>query len=321
MTLHQARLAALTGLLVLAGCGPAILRSTVDGTPSRELLAQFWVEPGRGRDLFHGPWGAKHAPRPDIVYKLEGTNQGGFSPKWDVTDPAGGKWGVKMGDEAQPEVTTSRILWGVGYHQPPNYYLPRWRVDNGNQVQHVGPGRFRPSLADLDQKGDWAWRENPFVGTQQYRGLLVLLMMLNSTDLKDDNNGVYELRRPREGARRWYVVRDVGSSLGETGWTPRRNDIELFEKAPFVTGIEDGYVQFEDRGRHTSLLERLRPADVVWMCERLQRLTPRQWRDAFRAGGYDEATTGRYVRKLREKIEEGLALKGRVERRPSTHAP
>jgi hypothetical protein len=294
---------------VVMACGPATLRPTVDGSPSRQLMAEFWVEPGRNRNLYHGAWGARLAPRADTIFMLEGTNPGGFSPKWDVKDPSGREWGVKMGTEAQSEVTTSRILWGMGYHQPPNYYLAGARVNNGSNVQHIGPGRFRPEIEELDDTGEWAWRENPFVNTPPYRGLLVLLMMLNSTDLKDDNNSVYELGRPRDGVRRWYVVRDVGSSLGDTGWTPNRNDIDAFEKEPFVTGIEDGYVQFEDRGRHTSLLERLRPADVVWTCERLQRFTDRQWRDAFRAGGYDQQATERYLRKLREKIAEGLALK------------
>ncbi len=305
----MARAAVLAVAVVSAVCGPAKVRSTVEGTPPPRLMAEFWVEPQRGRDLYHGPWGRKNAPVAETIFKFAGSNSGGYSPKWDVTDPSGREWGVKMGDEAQPEVTTSRILWGLGYHQPPNYFLPRARVDNGSEVQHIGPGRFRPELPELDDKGEWAWRENPFVDTPQHRGLLVVMMMLNSTDLKDNNNSIYELQRPIEGARRWYVVRDVGSSLGDTGWTPRRNDIEAFEEAPFITGVKDGYLQFDDKGRHTSLLERLRPADAVWICERLQRLTPRQWRDAFRAGGYDEATTERYLRKLREKIEQGLALR------------
>lgn len=299
---------ALAMALGTGACAAAPARSTLPRPPSRELMAQFWVEPGRNRDLYWGPWGEKNAPRPDVVYKLDGINAGGYSPKWDVTDPEGREWGVKMGAEAQSEVTTSRILWGVGYHQSPNYYLLRWRLDNGEQVQNGSPGRFRPKLDEIDEQGEWSWRENPFVDTPQYRGLLVLLMMLNSTDLKDTNNSVFELPRPMDGARRWFVVRDVGSSLGETGWSPRRNDIELFEALPFITGVEDGFLRFEDRGRHSGVLERLRPADAGWICERLQRLTPKQWRDAFRAGGYDAATTERYVRKIREKIDEGLAV-------------
>lgn len=271
-------------------------------------MAEFWVEPNGPRDLYWGPWGREHAPNPQAIYEFEKADQGGFSPKWDVKDPRGREWSVKMGPEAQAEVTASRILWGVGYHQPPNYYLERWQVKKDGQVGNGSPGRFRPDLEELERKGDWAWRENPFAGTRQHRGLLVLLVMLNSTDLKDDNNSLYELRRPRNGARRWYVVRDVGSSLGETAWTPRRNDIALFERHPFITGVEGGYLTFQDGGRHTALLERLRPEDAAWIGGRLQRLTPRQWQDAFRAGGYDTPTAERYIRRIREKIDQGLAV-------------
>jgi len=298
------------GLAVTLGaCAVQKAQSTVVGPPSRDLMAQFWVEPGRNRDLYWGPWGERNAPRPDVLYKLDGIDSGGFSRKWDVKDESGREWSVKMGPEAQSEVTTSRILWGVGYHQPPNYYLEKWKVDNGKQVANGSPGRFRPSLKELDQAGDWSWSENPFADTLQHRGLLVLLVMLNSADLKDNNNSVYDLPRPMEGARRWFVVRDVGSSLGETGWGPQRNDIDQFEKRGFITGVEDGFLRFDVSGRFSGFLqEQLRPEDARWICQRLQRLTPRQWRDAFRAGGYDDAATERYIRKIREKIAQGLAV-------------
>src|SRR5207245_6616983 len=52
--------------------------------------------------------------------------------------------------------------------------------------------------------------QNPFVGAKPYQGLLVILIMLDSSDLKNSNNTLYELKEPREGATRWYVVRDVG---------------------------------------------------------------------------------------------------------------
>jgi hypothetical protein len=280
-------------------------------------MAQFWVEPGRNRDLYWGPWGKEHAPDPQVTYKFEEINPGGFSPKWDVTDPRGRKWSVKMGTEAQSEVTTSRILWGVGYHQVPNYYVERWRVDNGKGVQNGSPGRFRPKLKELDEESEWSWRENPFVETPQYRGLLVLLVMLNSMDLKDSNNSVYQLPRTMEGARRWFVVRDVGSSLGEMGWIPKRNDVDLFESEAFITGVDDGFLQFGYGGLHAGLLKGLTPSDARWICERLQRLSDLQWRDAFRAGGYDEETTGRYLEKMRQKIGQGLEVASKADASPN----
>jgi hypothetical protein len=42
----------------------------------------------------------------------------------------------------------------------------------------------------------------------------------------------------------------------------------------------------------------------------MNRLTDEQWVEAFRAGGYAKPFYDRYLRRLRLKIEEGLALKG-----------
>jgi hypothetical protein len=293
-------------------CAPA-MRSTIGGPPSRHDLAALWVEPGRGSDLdpFFGPGGANEAPQPDVVYRLVEEKPGGFSPKMEVADPGGRKWSVKLGPEAQAEVASSRILWLLGYRQPPEYYLEHWRLNRGQgrQPQHMGPGRFRPHLDWVKSRGTWSWHQNPFVESDAFRGLIVLMMVLNSTDLKDDNNEVYRVRQPGGPAEEWYAVKDLGASLGETGrQDPRRNDIDLFEKQAFVTGVRDGHVRFEFHGRHQELLRNISPADVRWMCLRLQQLSPREWHEAFRAAGYDEATAGRYVAKIQDKIRQGTSL-------------
>ena len=77
-------------------------------------------------------------------------------------------------------------------------------------VRDEGPARLRPDLEWLDNRGIWSWSKNPFVGTQPYRGLLVLMMVLNSTDLKDDNNTLYFARRPPTRPVFWYAVKDLG---------------------------------------------------------------------------------------------------------------
>jgi hypothetical protein len=40
----------------------------------------------------------------------------------------------------------------------------------------------------------------------------------------------------------------------------------------------------------------------------LAQLTDEQWQDAFRAGGYDRATAGRFIHRLTEKIAEGQSI-------------
>jgi len=49
---------------------------------------------------------------------------------------------------------------------------------------------------------------------------------------------------------------------------------------------------------------------VRWASGLLAQLSAAQWNDAFRAGGYDPVVAGRFIRRLREKVAEGLAVGG-----------
>lgn len=298
--------------LVAAGCSTPTVRRSAGDAPTA-ALAELWTEPTdlASRDLFHGVGGARLTPDPAAAYAFLERDTTGSSRGYDVRDPTGLRWSVKIGPEAQTEVVVSRLLWAVGYHQPPTYYMPRWTlVENGRQTAQP-PGRFRPELPGYRKVGRWSWHENPFVGTRPYGGLLVLNMLVNNWDLKTSQNVLYALDREREGARRWYVVRDLGASLGRTpgrllDGTP--NDLAGFEEQGFITGVDGQHVAFDYRRPHNELFAEITPADVRWACDLLARLTPGQWNDAFRAGGYSPEESARYARKLQVKVAQGRAL-------------
>jgi hypothetical protein len=285
--------------------------------PSPEQLAQLWIDPGETpRDLFWGIGGQERAPARDAVYKMKARDDAGFSASYDVEGPDGLEWSAKIGPEAQTEVVVSRILWGLGYHQPPIYYLPSWNVDLGHgEMKRESEARFRPKLPRLKRLDDyWHWADNAFLGAREFRGLLVALLILNSTDLKDDNNAIYELPEPWDGATKWFLVRDVGASLGVTGKLyPRRNWLPGFERQAFITAVSETQIRLDYTGRHQELLSMLGPADVQWAAGRMAKLTDQQWRDAFRAGNYSAGDAARYIARIKEKIADGLAL--RVDRR------
>lgn len=307
--------AAALGAALTAGCQLVVapeIRSTVDGPPTAALLGELWSAPPRGRDLFWGVGGRRLAPDPRVPYTVIDVKRGGFSRGYDVTDPAGREWSVKFPPEAGPEVVASRLFWGVGYHQPPVYHLAEWRAEKAESPNPQLPARFRerdPDFHGLEAGDSWSYYRNPFVGTPQMNGLLVLHAMLGNSDLKDEQNVVYTLGEAVEGARRWYVARDLGQTFGRTGiLDPPRGDVEVFEQTPFIRGVKDGYVQLEYRGRHKALFERITPADVRWICDRLSALTDAQLHDAFRAGGYPKAIADRFIRRLEQKIAEGRRL-------------
>jgi hypothetical protein len=301
----------LAAALLAAACHPQI-RSTLTGTMTPKLMAELWYLPGRDRDLFWGVGGQRLAPDAAARYTVIEVKHTGFSRGLTVEGPGKRKWSAKFPPEAPTEVVASRILWGVGYHQPPIYYVGRWNADGAPEPNPQLPARFRESKPDfhgLDAKGDWSYYHNPFVGTRQMNGLLVLQVMLGNSDLKDEQNALYELDDVVEGAKRWYVARDLGQSFGRTGVIDApRGDIEVFEQTPFIKGVAHGKVRFDWRGRHDVLVEDLEPADVRWICERLSALTDAQWHDAFRAGGYAPPLAERFIRRMKQKIKEGLAL-------------
>jgi hypothetical protein len=271
------------------------------------------VDPGRNRDLFWGVGGRELAPDPAARYTVIEMKRGGFSRGYTVKDPGGREWSIKFPPEAATEVAASRILWGIGYHQPPVYFLPEWQASKATSPNPQLPARFReraPAFHGLESGDTWSYYENPFVGTRQMNGLLTVQAMLGNSDLKDLQNAVYTLTTPVEGAKRWYVARDLGQTFGRTGAVdPPRGDPDVFDETRFILGVEGGYVRFDYHGRHGVLFERISPADVRWVCQRLAALSDEQLQDAFRAAGYPKAIADRFIRRLEQKIAEGLRLK------------
>ena len=307
-------------VLGAGGCARRLQQvQVVPGTAP--TIAELWQEPVdlEQRDLFHGAGAAGLAPK-DTVFQFVAKDSGGWSPGFDVKDANGVLWSVKLGPEAQTEVVASRVLWAIGFHQPPMYYVEGWSL-TGAEAGPQPAGRFRPEMPGHQVVGDWSWYENPFVDSPPYRGLVVANLLLNSWDWKTSNNKIYELSEPVRGVKRWFVVRDLGASLGRTTYPPilkwfrlkgfgqgTRNDLPGFEEQGFIRSIDGQRITFDYSGIYRDVIETVTPADVRWTCELLSRLSDHQWHEAFRAAQYDQQHATRYIRKIKEKIAQGLTL-------------
>jgi hypothetical protein len=295
-------------------CTPALQPTML---PWNAPLSSLWRLPTdlSQRDLFNGPWGAERAPDPHAVYTLVEVKHHGSNPGMTVRDGKGRKWSVKQAPldglpaEGPVEVAVSRVLSAIGYHQPPVYYLPEFTLsdDWGSHVERGG--RFRLSDKSLKDRGEWSWQQNPFVGMRPYQGLLVTLLLFNSSDFKNSNNTLYD-HRVGDRVEPWYVVRDLGMALGDTGRiAPMRNDPDLFSRSEFILGIENGFVRFHYHGWHQELVrDRIEPDDVRFATELLSQLTDRQWSDAFRAAGYLPAVADTYIRALNMRVTHAKAV-------------
>ena len=290
--------------------------------PAPGDIAELWQEPVDllQRDLLNGPGGPALAPQADGAYQFVAFKTTGTNPGYDVRDASGRLWSVKLGIEAQSEVTASRILWAMGFHQPATYYLPQFTL-SGVEAGTKHQARFRTDLEPWRATGEWSWYANPFADTQPFRGLIVAQLVLNAWDLKTPNNRIYEAADPLAQPRRQFMVRDVGASLGlarqfplftllgTRGLQGTKNNIVDFEQQGFITKVDGDRVQFDYRGRNGVLLNLVKVRDVIWACELLARIPDGHWQAAFRAGHYSASDSERYIRKIKEKIEQGLALR------------
>jgi hypothetical protein len=285
-------------------------------------LAELWQEPADllQRDLFYGPGGAALAPPADGTFQFVAFKTTGTNPGYDVRDSNGRLWSVKLGIEAQSEVVSSRILWAMGFPQPATYYVSQFTL-SGTDAGVKTNARFRTDVDQWRPGGEWSWYENPFVGTQQFRGLVVAQLVLNNWDMKTANNRLYEAVDPSATPRRQFVVRDVGSSLGHSkqhvffatlgtrGAQGSKNNVDDFERQGFIEKVTGDKVDFDYRGLNQALVDTVTVPDVIWACEQLAKIPDGHWQAAFRAGAYSQADTDRYIRKIKDKIAQGLALK------------
>jgi hypothetical protein len=259
------------------------------------------------RDLFHGVGGRSRVPDAKVEYRFLERDDSGVSTNFDIEDPQGRKWDAKFGKEVKSEIASSRLLWAIGFHQPPVYYMREWRIANGPEAGVQPEARFRLEKPYWEKHGDWDWQDNPFVGTRELRGLVVMMAMLNSWDLKTSNNAIYE----RNGDR-LFVVKDLGDAFGKSAriFLGTLNNVRDFENEKFIRRVKNGHVDLYYRPvmLNWGVDNDLTVEDVLWTCRRLDRLSDRQWRDAFRAAGYSDAEGTAYSTRLKAKVREGLAL-------------
>lgn len=286
-------------------------------------MAELWQAPDdiATRDLFGGTGGQESAPGDGIAYTWISTDTTGYSPGFEVRGPDGRLWSVKLGPEAQTEVVASRVLWAMGYHQPPTYYVSNWQLTGGPGGPQQ-PARFRLESPDAEVIGDWSWGENDFIGTEPFHGLIVANVLINSWDWKASNNKIYRMKTGTSPPRR-FVVRDLGASFGKT--TPSRllwilpiptrgfgqgsrNNIDDFESQRLIRRVDENEVRFDFHTIYGSVVDLVRPSDVRWTADLLSRLSDDQLDAAFRAGGFAPETRARFVRKMKAKIAEGRSV-------------
>ncbi len=299
--------------------------------PAPAGLPVLWRAPDDlpARDLFNGPGG--EAMRPDlrrVTFLKQET--GGYSTKYRVRDGAGREWVAKLGKEAQAETAAVRLVWAVGYMTEINYLAPCVTIegapDPGKGFERCQGGglanvRFEARPDNVKRLDEWKWSENPFVGTKELQGLIVMMSLLNNWDIKDTNNKVLHVRGGSAGRDELrYIVSDLGATFGRVKlnapgfWRIRRNrnDPEDYAKDAFLEDVKGGQVYLFYKGKRQDLFDDIRVEEARWIAGLLSKLSERQIEDAFRAANYTPDEVRVLAAAVRERIDELARIPARA---------
>ena len=263
----------------------------------RSSFAELWVHPGTSPSatLFYGPGGPRIGADPQQEFEVTGRRHHRLQRRLH-RDSTGRAWDVKIGIEAQPEVVAQPRA--VADRLPPaRHALPpdvaaeeRTRAASScrrasacsrtTRARASGPGartRSRHAPAEGSRRRQPADEQLGFQGQQQSH-----------------------LHVPRNGDR----SRHAGSWCRTSA---RRSASRHGRSATATTSTTSNRsVSSGRRGRrgrsstttarHREVLEDITPADVVWACRLLDRITDKQWADVFRAAAYPPDIAARYRR-------------------------
>jgi hypothetical protein len=256
-------------------------KAKYDGTPI------LWQEPSdiASRDLYWGSGGEAMKPDLSKITFIE-EEKGGYSTKYRVRDGSGREWVAKVSKESQPEIASSRLVWAVGYNTEICYLAPQVTIEGKGTFQNV---RFEARPKDVKRLDYWKWDSNPFVGTREFQGLKVMMILLENWDIKDENNKILFVRNNESGRNEMhYIISDLGATFGKTGnfITRSRNKPEDFVKAKFINEVKGDRLNFRYSGKEQSLFNDITIAQARWIGELLGRLSDQQIKDAFRAANF-----------------------------------
>jgi hypothetical protein len=338
MTLRKRNFAVLFGVIIIGFSNvEAKKKVSKPGADDAETAVKgsdiLWKNPTdiSTRNLFYGPGGKEHEPHGRMTFveeDLEGTN-----PKFVVRDAQGVKWKVKLGLEARPETAASRIVWAAGYFANEDYFVADLKVDNMPDHLHRGQDlvdpdgtvhnvRLKRNTEGEKKVGEWSWADNPFAGTRQLNGLRVVMAVINNWDLKDENNAVLD---KKGHGQRVYMVSDLGASFGTPGISfplgRSKGDLGTYRGSKFIVKKDPADIDFGAPGNPTPL-DVVKPGDfsrrkklrwigqhvpredAKWMGEVLERITPEQIADAFRAAGYKDEDIQGFVAVIESRVAE-----------------
>jgi hypothetical protein len=202
-----------------------------------------------------------------------------------------------------------RLLSALGYKTEINYLVPTITIPGKGTFKNV---RLEARPENVERLETWKWKNNPFIGTDEFQGLKIMMVFFNNWDIVDVQNKKL-LVETGKGKELQYIISDLGATFGRLG----NNNFPIFyrlgrsvnkpshyNKSRFVKDVEDGRVILAYKGKNRSLFKNITVYQARWLADLLVQLTDKQIEDAFRAANYSPGDIKTLKRAVKNRIAE-----------------
>jgi hypothetical protein len=280
-----------------------------DEKPIPQGKAVMWEPVNIGeKDLFYGPGGKELLPDVSKITFIEEV-KGGHNKKYRIKDAAGKIWVAKLGREAQPETAAVRLLWALGYKTEVNYLVSTITIPGKGTFQNV---RLEARPEEVDRLDEWKWKENPFIGKNEFQGLKMMMVFFNNWDVLDLQNKILKVDGA-DGTELHYIISDLGSTFGKLGNNNlfivyrigrKTNNPSKYIDSSFIDDVKDGYVDLAYKGKNRDLFEDITVEQARWLAELMNQLSDQQISDAFRAANYSAEDVKTLTQAVKNRISD-----------------
>ena len=196
------------------------------------------------------PVGRRHAPNPDAVYTLVERKHTGVNLGMTVKDEraASGASSSRTRATSTPKrrwkSCISRLLSAVGYHQPPVYHLPAFKLKDDFGTHVETGGRFRLKEESAEGRRRLAVGREPLHRHQALSGAARAADDVQQH--RPEEQQQHALRAPARRSRRAVVLgpRRRRRARRHQPHLAAQGPPDSFERKPFILGVNNGYVEF-----------------------------------------------------------------------------
>lgn len=176
-----------------------------------------------------------------------------------------------------------------------NYIKEQGETSDGRQFVIFKEGLLEAKPEKVERLGPWSFQDNSHSSMREVRGMMLVNMWLDNSDIKQFDNNQTLIRENKDGSlERHHIISDLGHSFG---WIFYEKPEFYFSK--MVARNSRREVELNFRSYHTPKVKNnISLADAQWGAKLIADLTRPQLEKATEIGGWPSCIADIYVEKM-----------------------